>query len=501
MIYQAIDGLLAYTRNAALVAPEDEIYSRNRLLELLHLPSYQPGQPQPQSMPLEDLLQCLSGYALEQGLVPNSPAAIEQFETALMGIVTPWPSTIRAKFYEEYAKSPQAATAYFYAFCKNTNYIRRHRMQLDRRWKTQTPYGLLDITINLSKPEKDPRDIAAARLLPKSGYPACLLCMENEGYAGRIDHPARQNHRIIPVTMQGEEWGFQYSPYVYYNEHCILLNKQHIPMAIEQDTFRKLLDFVAQFPHYFIGSNADLPIVGGSILSHEHFQGGQYTFAMERAEIETSLCINGYEDAEAGIVHWPMSVLRITHEDRERLSSLAAKILAFWRAYSDAAAGIYSHSGDIPHNTITPIARKRGGQFQLDLVLRNNITTEQYPLGVFHPHAELHAIKKENIGLIEVMGLAVLPSRLLHEMELLADCLLKNKDIRADDTICKHADWVDGWRQKYPTITKDSVEPILQTEIGLTFSTVLEHAGVFKRNAQGQAAFLRFIDFLNEGKL
>ena len=381
----------------------------------------------------------------------------------------------------------------YYAFSQDTNYIRRDRIAKDVQWKTATEYGEIDITINLSKPEKDPKAIAAARNLPASDYPRCQLCAENEGYAGRVNHPARQNHRIIPITISGKPWYLQYSPYVYYNEHCICLNHVHTPMKIDRDCFAKLLDFVRQVPHYFVGSNADLPIVGGSILAHDHFQGGRYTFAMERAEIETPFVFPGYEDVRAGIVKWPMSVVRIRCADSGRLVSLADDILHRWREYTDEAAVIYAETDGVPHNTITPIARRRGGDYELDLVLRNNLTTEEHPLGLYHPHAELHHIKKENIGLIEVMGLAVLPARLKTELAAVADCLVRGDDLRASELTAKHADWAEGFRGMYGFSAENALD-IVRRETGLVFAQVLEHAGVYKRTPEGKAAFLRFLE-------
>ena len=410
-----------------------------------------------------------------------------------MGRRTPRPSQVIGEFKEKLADSPKAATDWFYGFCQDTDYIRRYRIARDVKWVTSTAYGDLDITINLSKPEKDPKAIAAARTAVQSGYPKCQLCRENEGYAGRMNHPARQNHRIIPITIDGQDWFFQYSPYVYYNEHCIVFNGRHVPMKIDRSAFRKLLDFVVQFPHYFVGSNADLPIVGGSILSHDHFQGGHYTFAMERAEIEKTVSFPGFDDVTAGIVKWPMSVIRLRCADDNRLVDLAEKILTAWRAYSDPDAGIYAETNGEPHNTITPIARRRGDQYELDLVLRNNLTTEEYPLGVFHPHAELHHIKKENIGLIEVMGLAVLPSRLKSELAQLAETLVQGGDLRADEAIAKHADWAEELKTRY-TFTEENVMNILHTEVGHVFARVLEDAGVYKCTPEGRLAFERFIN-------
>ena len=410
-----------------------------------------------------------------------------------MGILTPFPREVIQKFSALYQESPEQATDWYYDFSCNTDYIRRYRIQKDMRWKTDTPYGEIDITINLSKPEKDPKAIAAAKLAPQSSYPKCMLCRENEGYAGRVNHPARQNHRIIPVRIAGNDWFFQYSPYVYYNEHCIVFNGAHVPMKIDRNAFEKMFDFIDFLPHYFVGSNADLPIVGGSILAHDHFQGGRYTFAMERAEIERKAVCRGYEDVEMGIVKWPMSVIRISHEDKTRLVDLADKILQKWRNYTDEDAFIFAQTNGEPHNTITPIARKRNGKYELDLVLRNNITTEEHPLGVYHPHSHLHHIKKENIGLIEVMGLAVLPARLKEEMQILKTAILNGEDLEKNDKIKSHADWAKTFLQKYDTITAENLDGIIQQEIGLVFAQVLEDAGVYKRTEAGQEAFCRFL--------
>ena len=449
---------------------------------------------------LEGILSRMCDYAYGHGLIAeNGVVYRDLFDTKIMSMLMPRPSEVIRKFRELYeTESPRAATDYYYKLSRDSDYIRRYRIARDMKWIAPTKYGDLDITINLSKPEKDPKAIAAARSAKQSGYPKCLLCRENEGYAGRINHPARQNHRIIPVTINGSQWGFQYSPYVYYNEHCIVFNFQHVPMKIDHAAFCKLFDFVKQFPHYFVGSNADLPIVGGSILSHDHFQGGHYEFAMARAGVERRFTIKGFEDVEAGIVNWPMSVIRISAEDSDRLVALADVILNAWRGYTDEAAFIFAETDGEPHNTITPIARKRDGRFELDLVLRNNITTQEHPLGVYHPHAKLHHIKKENIGLIEVMGLAVLPARLKDEMEKLAEAILNGADIRKDALLEKHADWVDEFLPKYTDVTADTVMDILHKEIGNVFMEVLEDSGVYKRNEEGQAAFDRFIAALNE---
>ena len=430
---------------------------------------------------------------MENGRIEEGTTGRDLFDTELMGRLTPRPSQVIRAFRTRYEESPEAATDWYYQFSQDTDYIRRYRIAKDVKWVATTPYGDLDITINLSKPEKDPRAIAAAKTAPQGGYPKCQLCGENEGYAGRMNHPARQNHRIIPITIDGKDWFFQYSPYVYYNEHCIVFNGAHVPMKIDRSAFRKLLDFVKQFPHYFVGSNADLPIVGGSILSHDHFQGGRYTFAMEKAPVEKAVSFPGFEDVECGIVKWPMSVIRLRSADDDRLVDLAEKILTTWRGYTDEAAFIFAETGGEPHNTITPIARMRDGKFELDLVLRNNLTTEEYPLGVYHPHQELHHIKKENIGLIEVMGLAVLPSRLKGELAALADALVEDRDIRADEALEKHADWAEELEKQY-TFTSENAMDILQKEVGVVFAKVLEHAGVYKCTDEGRTAFLRFIN-------
>ena len=430
---------------------------------------------------------------MENGRIEDDTTSRDLFDTELMGRLTPRPSQVIRAFRTRYEESPEAATDWYYQFSQDTDYILRYRIAKDVKWVAPTPYGDLDITINLSKPEKDPRAIAAAKTAPQGGYPKCQLCRENEGYAGRMNHPARQNHRIIPITIDGKDWFFQYSPYVYYNEHCIVFNGQHVPMKIDRSAFRKLLDFVKQFPHYFVGSNADLPIVGGSILSHDHFQGGRYTFAMEKAPVEKAVSFPGFEDIECGIVKWPMSVIRLRSADDDRLVDLAEKILTTWRGYTDEAAFIFAETDGEPHNTITPIARMRDGKFELDLVLRDNITTEEYPLGVYHPHQELHHIKKENIGLIEVMGLAVLPSRLKGELADLADAFVEGRDIRADETLEKHNHWAEELKTRY-TFTKENTMDILQKEVGVVFATVLEHAGVYKCTDEGRTAFLRFIN-------
>ncbi len=494
-IYTYIDSLVSYAMNTGLAEPVDHQVLTNRLLDLLGLDSYEPST-EPQSDDLEEILAGILDYACEKGLCDDGITARDIFDTRIMGAITPMPREIIRKFNELYAIDPVDATDWYYKLSCDTDYIRRYRIAKDMRWKYASEYGEMDITINLSKPEKDPKAIAAAKNAPQSSYPKCQLCRENEGYAGRMNHPARANHRIIPITMGGKDWCLQYSPYVYYNEHCIVFNAQHIPMKIDRSAFEKLLDFVTVFPHYFVGSNADLPIVGGSILSHEHFQGGHYTFAMETAPAEIPVTFAGYEDIQASIVKWPMSVIRLDGADKARIAELGEKILNLWREYSDESAGIIAFSDGEPHNTITPIARRRGEQFELDLVLRCNITTEAHPLGVFHPHAEKHHIKKENIGLIEVMGLAVLPSRLKGELSALRDAILAGTDLRANSALEKHADWVDILKQQY-TFTEENTMDILLQETGKVFSEVLEDAGVYKCSAEGRKQFLAFIQAVN----
>lgn len=496
MINKSIAALVNYAISKGLISKDDRVWAINRILEALRLDKYEEPNDLGALPSLEKILAPLLDYAVQSGLIEDSITARDLFDTKLMGLLTPRPSEVSQKFWRLYKESPKAATDDYYRFSGDTNYIRRDRIFRDKKWKVPTEYGDLDITINLSKPEKDPKAIAAARNAVQCGYPKCALCRESEGYAGRSNFPARQNHRVIPLTINNSDWLLQYSPYVYYKEHCIVLCAKHTPMAINRATFQKLFDFVKLFPHYFVGSNADLPIVGGSILSHDHFQGGHYTFAMAKAPIETAVPFQGFEDIESGIVKWPMSVLRLRADNTDRIIALADKILKAWRSYTDEKAFIFAETNGEPHNTITPIARKSGDKFELDLVLRNNITTEEHPLGVYHPHKELHHIKKENIGLIEVMGLAVLPARLDREMALLKTAILENRDIKSDPTLEKHADWVEELRGRY-TFTADNCEEILKKEIGEVFKTVLHHAGVFKRTPEGKAAFLRFTDTLN----
>ena len=491
-----IDALVSYAMNTGLAEPEDHIVLINRLLDLLGKPDYVPSdEPQPDD--LEEILSGILAYAVEQGLCSERITDKDLFDTRLMGALTPMPREVIRTFREKYADDPVKATDWYYKFSGDTDYIRRYRIAKDMRWKYTSEYGELDITINLSKPEKDPMEVAAIKYAPQTDYPKCLLCRENEGYYGRVNHPNRANLRIIPLTLGEESWCMQYSPYVYYNEHCIVFNESHTPMVIEGRVFERLLDFVGQFPHYFVGSNADLPIVGGSILSHEHFQGGHYTFAMEAASLERELTFRGFEDVQAGIVKWPMSVIRLTGKDPQRIAALADKILLAWRGYTDESVGIIAFSNGEPHNTITPIARRRGADFELDLVLRCNITTEEHPLGVFHPHADKHHIKKENIGLIEAMGLAVLPSRLKQELTELAEAAVSGKDISSHESLGKHAAWLKEMKKQHTFTAENALEIILQ-ETGKVFAAVLEDAGVYKNTPQGKAAFARFADYVNQ---
>lgn len=492
-VEQAIASLVEYGLEKQLIESCEKIWATNGILAVLRLDGVEPAEPV-KGAALCEILDTLLNDAARRGVIDGeSITQRDILDTALMAVLTPRPSQVIRTFEEKYAASPEQATDWYYQFSKDTNYIRTDRIAKDLHWTTDTEYGALDITINLSKPEKDPKAIAMAKNMPQSGYPKCQLCAENEGYAGRMDHPARGNHRMIPLTVCGEKWMLQYSPYVYYNEHCIVLNAAHVPMKIDRSCFDKLLDIVTRFPHYFVGSNADLPIVGGSILAHEHFQGGRCLFPMEAAPVEQEVSIPGFEDVKTGIVKWPMSVLRLTGPDKERIAQLAEKILAAWRGYTDEAAFIFAETDGVPHNTITPIARRRGADYEMDLVLRNNITTDEYPLGVFHPHAELHHIKKENIGLIEVMGRAVLPARLKEELALVAEMLENGGDLTADERTAKHAEWAEDIRRRHGAFAKGEAWPVVQKETGLVFAKVLEHAGVYKRDEAGRAAFLRFV--------
>lgn len=491
---EAITALVNYALEKEWICLEEKNWAANRLIEILRLEDFTwEESAQTKQEALTKILDVLMDDAYERGVLEeNSVVYRDLFDTKLMGSLTPRPAEIMKTFRELMKESSKKATDWYYKFSQDTNYIRKDRIARDIRWKTDTEYGEIDISINLSKPEKDPKAIAAAKTKPASGYPRCMLCVENMGYAGRLNYPARQNHRIVPVTINNTDWYLQYSPYVYYNEHCICFNKEHTPMKIDRACFAKLLDFVRQFPHYFVGSNADLPIVGGSILAHDHFQGGRYTFAMEKAPIESDITFAGYEDIKAGIVKWPMSVIRLSGKEPERLVDLADRILKSWRGYTDESAMIYAETDGEPHNTITPIARRRGEDYELDLVLRNNLTTPEHPLGIYHPHEELHHIKKENIGLIEVMGLAILPGRLKKELEAVEEKLVSGESMREDPLTSAHAKWAEEIAQKYE-ITAENVKEIVQKETGLVFAQVLEQAGVYKRNPEGKEAFLRFV--------
>ena len=489
-----IEKLVDYGIKNSLIEEDDRFFCLNRILEILGYSS--PASIISGATELNEILESLTGDAVERGICDDDTVSRDLFDTALMGALTPMPHEVRRKFYELFSLSPSAATDWYYKFSRSTNYIRTDRIKKDMHWLYPGKYGELEISINLSKPEKDPKAIAAAKNAPQTGYPKCQLCIENEGYAGRINHPARQNHRLVPMTLNNEQFYLQYSPYVYYNEHCIVLNEKHVPMKVDEASIRKLLDFITLFPHYMLGSNADLPIVGGSILSHDHFQGGRHEFPMAKAGIKAAVSFSGFEDVKSGIVDWPMSVIRISSPDRERLTRLAVKILNHWRGYKDEDSFIYPETDGEMHSTVTPIARRRGESYELDMVLRNNITTDEYPLGVFHPHASLHHIKKENIGLIEVMGLAILPGRLKNELDGLKYAILNGSDIRSDTNLAKHADWVDELLEKY-TFTEENTIGILKYEIGSVFEKVLEDAGVFKNTSVGNAAFMRFIDSVN----
>lgn len=501
MICGYIKQLVDYGVSNQLIEPCDMIYTTNMLLDMLNLDSYEePGNVKKIETPedLEETLKGILDYVLKQGIIQQDSVVLRDlFDTKVMNVLVPKPSQVIHTFWEKYQESPKAATDYYYELSKATDYIRTYRIIKDKKWAVPTEYGDIDITINLSKPEKDPEMIALAGTMKSSAYPKCQLCVENEGYAGRINHPARENHRIIPIEINGKKWGFQYSPYVYYNEHCIVFNGEHVPMQINRATFEKMFDFIRQFPHYFVGSNADLPIVGGSILSHDHFQGGNYTFPMAKAHVEKDVVFEGYEDIRSGIVKWPMSVIRLNGEESGRIIELADKILHAWREYTDEEAFIFSETGGEAHNTMTPISRIRDGRYELDLVLRNNLTTKEHPLGLFHPWEEFHHIKKENIGLIEVMGLAVLPARLKDEMEELKTALLSGTDIKTVENIAKHGEWVDSFRDKYDTVNSDNIDEILRNEIGIVFRKILECAGVYKRTEEGMEAFQRFIAYVN----
>lgn len=487
-----IGELAEYGVKTGLIPESERNYAINLLLDIFHEDAYEANETKGEE--LEDILKGLLDIAVDKGLIEDSIVNRDLFDTRLMNAITPRPGEVIRKYQELFARSPKDATDWFYKFCGDSDYIRRYRAKKDVKWTVDTDFGVLDITINLAKPEKDPKAIAAAAKMAQSSYPKCQLCVENMGYAGRLNHPARQTLRIMPITINGSEWGFQYSPYGYYNEHCILLNGEHVPMAINEDCFKKMFDFISQYPHYMIGSNADLPIVGGSILSHDHYQGGNYEFAMAKAPIEKAFKFKGFEEVEAGIVKWPMSVIRLRCADHKRLTQLSSKILAAWRAYTDEAAFVFAETDGVPHNTITPIARKKGDSFEIDLVLRNNITTDEHPMGVYHPHKQYHHIKKENIGLIEVMGLAILPSRLVSELEAVKNAILNNDDLRASELTASHADWVEEFLPNHPEFNADNAMDIIKEETGKVFLHVLEDAGVYKCTPEGREAFMRFLE-------
>lgn len=493
-----IERLLQYGLEKKLIYKEDIVYTRNKIMEVLGIEDINEVHVKAEGLySPEPILRNILKWASEKGVFTDAGVdAWDLFDTKIMGCLMGRPSEIISTFFNIYRRDKKEATDYFYSLSKASNYIRTDRIAKDMKWKTPTEYGELDITINLSKPEKDPRAIAEEKNLKTNSYPKCLLCKENEGYSGKKNHPARQNHRIIPITINNENWFFQYSPYVYYNEHCIVFKSEHQPMKISRETFCRLLDFVEQFPHYFIGSNADLPIVGGSILSHDHFQGGNYEFAMTKAPVEKEYTIGYGNKVKAYRIKWPMSVIRLEAAEKSDLIEVAYQIYLKWKNYSDIDAGIISHTNGIPHNTVTPIARMVNGKFQLDLVLRNNRISEEFPYGIFHPHQELHHIKKENIGLIEVMGLAVLPARLNNEIKELADYLVnpyKLPEIDKNEKLLKHKEWAIEINRKYGTIGYNEVEGILKNEVGQKFLRVLEHSGVFKRDADGQNAFNKFM--------
>ncbi len=495
MIYDAIDALVEYAVSVGLIPSGESIYSRNLLLDLMGETDYVPGAHRETLQTLPAILGELTDAAVALGRLPDTSENRDIFDTKLMNCVTPRPAEVWRSFWAKYEQSPVSATDWYYKLSRDSNYIRTDRVARDRRWIYDGIYGKLDITINLSKPEKDPRDIAAAGSAKVQSYPACQLCAENEGYAGRVGHPARANHRIIPLTLGGEDWALQYSPYVYYNEHCIVLRKEHIPMAITRQTFVRLMDFVRMFPHYFLGSNAGLPIVGGSILSHDHFQGGRYRFAMEQANVDLPVDLPGYPDVECGRVHWPLSVLRLRAKDPERLIDAADAVLSHWHGYTDESAMIYART-DSPHNAVTPIARRRGESYELDLALRNNLTTPERPYGLYHAREKWHHIKKENIGLIEVMGLAVLPARLNTELDVLAEAILSGADLDSSEHTAKHAEWARGFLPECEGLDRDALRLKLELEVGRVFEHVLEDCAVFPHTESGNAAFDRYLSSL-----
>ena len=498
MIYQAIQRLLDYAIKHNLITKDDIFVARNSIIDLLALSDWQECESGDVSDSIDDILAPLIEYATEAGIIADTANSRDLFDTKIMGALTPMPREVIAEFNRKYEISPEAATDWYYDQSKALNYVRAGRISKDKKWEFNCEYGTLDITINLSKPEKDPKDIVLAKSTAASSYPKCQLCSENAGYAGHATHPARQNLRPIPITVSGEPWQLQYSPYGYYSEHCIAFNTKHVPMKVDGEVFAKLFDIVDYLPHYFIGSNAGLPIVGGSILAHEHFQGGRYTFAMERAEIEREIRIAGYPEVKAGIVKWPMSVIRLEAADRAVLEKCAAYVFDAWWSYSDPSVMIYAETDGAPHNTVTPIARKKGNNYVCDIVLRNNITTDERPLGLYHPKPSLHHIKKENIGLIEVMGLAILPARLAKELVLVEEMMLAGKSLDSDPQTALHADWAREVLLRHPEFCKDNARAIIEEEVGAAFLEVLMDAGVFKRTPEGQLAFKKFTDTLSK---
>lgn len=490
MIFEAIEKLIGYALKNELISKEDVYVVQNALMDALGLTDFEKTDAEHSGEPIDEILAPLVNFAAENGLIADTTNSRDLFDTKLMGILTPFPREVNARFRELYKKSPAAATDWYYGFSKALNYVRAGRMAKDKRWKYKSEYGELDITINRSKPEKDPRDIAAAKSAKTTDYPKCMLCAENAGFSGNLSRPARQNLRPVSLDLRGQPWQLQYSPYGYYNEHCIVFNEKHTAMVIDDAVFLKLFDVLELLPHYFVGSNADLPIVGGSILSHEHFQGGRYTFAMETAPVEKEFALPQFPEVKAGIVKWPMSVIRLQSESRKELSAACAHVLKKWRAYSDESAEILSETNGEPHNTITPIARKHGKIYECDLVLRNNRTTPERPLGLFHPNPSLFHIKKENIGLIEVMGLAVLPSRLAEELGAVEDMLL---GLGESALTAPHEAWALDVKARHPEMNSQNAAEIIRAEVGAVFEQVLLDAGVFKRDEKGAEAFGRFI--------
>lgn len=493
-----INRLIQFALDKEMITKDECDYSVNLLLDLFDENDFEYEEIN-EHLPLATpILEKMLDHAVTKGLIEDNTTSRDLFDTKIMNCIMPRPHTVNEKFKQKYMVSPKVATDYYYKLSIASNYIRKSRTDKNIIWKKYVKYGNIEISINLSKPEKDPKEIAKAKLIKSSGYPKCLLCKENVGYAGTLNHPARQNHRIIPLELTNEEWFLQYSPYVYYNEHCIVLKGAHEPMKISRLTFERLLQFVDQFKHYFLGSNADLPIVGGSILTHDHFQGGAYQFAMETAPILKTLNVLNFKDVEVGFVNWPLSVLRLKGENRERLVELGEIILNTWRQYSDEALGIFAHTDGVPHNTITPIARFKNGKYELDLVLRNNRTSDEHPDGIYHPHAHLHHLKKENIGLIEVMGLAVLPGRLKDELEVVKQALVaRDANMLEEAGLEKHLPWLNEMLTRYESVAADEAMSVIETEVGKKFVEILECCGVYKLTDEGLEGIQRFINTIN----